>query len=378
MYFLTPARTPRVALVHDYLVVRGGAERALLALADLFPAAPIYTSVYRPKSTLPEFAQLDVRPLWTTNLPGTVTSYRRWVLAFALAFERLRLADFDLVISLSSGFAKGAGADARLRFAWCLTPPRFLWPIGGSAESPSRLEALGRAGVGPFLRRLDLRGASRVDLFAAISENVRARIRRIYGRESEVLTPPIDTDMFRPRGSHVNREDFYLLVGRLVAYKRFDVVIEALAQLGRPLVICGTGPDRQRLEAVAKQNVQFAGHVSDAGLVDLYCGARAVIVPGEEDWGMIGLEANACGCPVVAAAWGGNIETVRDGATGVLYDPNRPAGLTEGIRRLESLSFDPATLREHAVRFGTTRFRARVAEIVEPMLQSVGPGEAKR
>jgi glycosyltransferase involved in cell wall biosynthesis len=360
---------PKVALVHDYLVIRGGAERALLALSRVFPDAPIYTSIYRPDTTLPAFAQLDVRPLWSDRLPGDARTYRMWIMAFALAFEGLRLKGYDLVISNSSGFAKSAGADALRRFAWCQTPPRFLWPTGGSGEPPSRLEAVGRLGLAPVLRQLDVRAAKRVDLFAANSVNVQDRIARFYGQDSRILYPPIDTGLFRPIVTTAGREDFFLLVGRMVRYKRFDVVIEAFNRLGRRLVICGTGPDRARLEAIAGPTVHFLGHVPDEDLVGLYSKALAVIVPGEEDWGMIGLEANACGCPVVAAAWGGSVESVRDGVTGVLYDPGQPDALASAIGRLETISFDPNLLREHAAGYGEERFEDRVTEIIDPLLQ---------
>jgi glycosyltransferase involved in cell wall biosynthesis len=157
-------------------------------------------------------------------------------------------------------------------------------------------------------------------------------------------------------------------VGRLVRYKRFDAVIEAFNQLGRRLVICGTGPDRFRLETLAGPSVRFAGHVPDTDLIDLYSTARAVVIPGEEDWGMIGLEANACGCPAVAAAWGGSVESVRDGISGILYDPQQRDGLVEAIGRLESTSFDPLVLRDHAGKYGEEQFRDSVSQLVNPML----------
>jgi glycosyltransferase involved in cell wall biosynthesis len=213
-----------------------------------------------------------------------------------------------------------------------------------------------------------MRAANRVDLFSANSANVRARIRRFYGREAEILYPPINTDLFRCDHPFANRKDFFLVVGRLVRYKRFDSVIRVCNEMSRRLLICGDGPDRARLEMIAGPTVQFAGHVTDADLVGLYSRARAVIVPGEEDWGMIGLEANACGCPALAAAWGVNKESVRDGVTGILYDAEQVGGLADGIERLQTTSFDPSVLIEHAGNYSEYRFRHRIDEIVGPLL----------
>jgi len=357
-----PVAKPKIALVHDYMVVRGGAERVLLSLARLFPHAPIYTAIYRPETTMPEFAELDVRPLWPSRLPLDQATYRPWVLAYALAFARLALKGFDVVLSHTSGFAKSAGAAAAARVSLCVTPPRFIWPCGLSSAAAGHLERAGLAILRPWLRRLDVAAAQRVDIFAANSENTRARIRRFYGRDAEVVYPPVDTVRFQPRS---RRTDSYLVVGRLVRYKRFDRVVSACNRLHKNLTVVGTGPDEQRLRGLAGSSVIFVGFVPDADLTGLYSSARALIVPGEEDLGLTNLEANACGCPVIAAARGGSLETVVDGVTGVLYDPDDENALDRALQRFESMDFSTARLRSHALAFGEDRFHKRVAELVE-------------
>src|ERR1700694_4646360 len=243
---------PRIAIVHDYLVARGGAERLLLLLAEEFPNAPIYTSIHRQETTLPEFAELDVRTLWPSRLPVDNRTYRPWILAYAYAFERLQLPNYDLTISVSSSFAKSAGSLSKHRLAVCLTPPRFIWPCGASSDDAGRLELAGRQLLRPLLRRMVRRAARRIAPFLAISAVVRDRIRLFYGRESTVVNPPIDCSRFA-LGTGPRRG--FLTVGRLVRYKGFDRVIATLSKVGRPLTVVGTGPDERRLRMLAGTQV---------------------------------------------------------------------------------------------------------------------------
>jgi glycosyltransferase involved in cell wall biosynthesis len=354
--------TQRVALIQDYLIVRGGAERLLLSLARVFPGAPIYTSIYRPETTRPEFAEMDVRPLWSSRLPVDRATYRPLVPVYALAFEQLTLEGFDVAFSLAGAFAKGAGRRAGTRVSMCLTPPRFVWPVGVSSAPAGRIESLGQSIMRPGLRRIDLAAARRVDAFAAISNNVRDRIRRFYGRDATVIYPPVEIEEF-PRPAGLVR-DGYLMVGRLIAYKRFDDVIRLMNKLKKPLTVIGTGPDETRLRSIAGPTVTFAGYLPDAELAQAYASVHALIAPGEEDWGLTILEANACGCPVVAAARGGSMESVVDGETGILYDPDDPAGLESAIQAFERKSFPVATLRAHSERFSFSRFTSEVKALV--------------
>jgi glycosyltransferase involved in cell wall biosynthesis len=353
----------RVALIQDYLIVRGGAERLLLSLAQVFPGAPIYTSIYRPETTRPEFADLDVRPLWSSRIPVDSATYRPFVPAYALAFEQLGLEEFDVAFSLTGAFAKSAGRRAGTRVSMCLTPPRFVWPVGVSSTPSGRVETVGQSIMRPWLRRLDLAAARRVDAFAAISNNVRDRIQRFYGRDASVVYPPVEIEKF-PLPDTQSREG-YLMVGRLNAYKRFDEVIGLMNRLQKPLTVIGTGPDETRLRALAGPTIKFAGYLSDAELARAYAAAQALVAPGEEDWGLTILEANACGCPVVAAARGGSMESVRDGETGILYNPDDPAGLENAISAFERTPFPFATLRAHAEQFSESRFHSEVEALVD-------------
>ena len=356
---------PRVALVHDYLVATGGAERVLLSLHRLFPRAPIYTAIFRPATTLPEFSDLDVRPLWPDHLPLSARTYRAAVAAFAVAFEGLRLEDCDIVVSSSSGFAKSAGSRARRRVCYCYTPPRFIWPLGASSEPAGRLEAAGRAVMRPALRRLDLTAARRVDRFATTSRHVEARIHKFYGRDAAVIHPAIELGRFHASAS---RGGNYLLVGRLARYRRFEDVVAAMAALDLPLTVVGTGPAEPALRRLAGPATRFAGRVSDLELADLYSTARALVVPGEEDWGLAALEANASGCPVIAAAVGGSRETVVDGLTGVLYNPSEPGALAAAVARFDTMSFDSGALRAHASKYSEESFHRGFAELVDEVM----------
>jgi glycosyltransferase involved in cell wall biosynthesis len=359
----------RVALVHDYLVLTGGAERTFAAIARMFPEAPIYTGIYRAETTWPYFRQRNVRPLWSSRLPLDHRSYRLAVPAYAHAFERLRLEGYDLVVSSSSAFAKNAGAGAGAHVAYIHTPPRFLWPCGASSKTAPAAERLLGAALRPWLRPRDLVAAGRPRALVANSDLVRERVRRFYGREATVVHPPLGLEA--PVLGSGPREG-YLVVGRMTRYKGYDRAIAACAALGRPLTIVGSGQDERRLRALAGPSVRFESVVAERRLVQLYGSARALLVPGEEDWGLTPVEANACGCPVVAAARGGCLESVLNGVTGVLYDPDDPSGLENAIPRLEAMELDPWRLREHAMGFGEEAFHGGLRTVLERVMSAEG------
>jgi glycosyltransferase involved in cell wall biosynthesis len=346
-----------VALVHDYLVMTGGAERTFGAIARLFPESPIYTAVYRRDTAMADFRSRDVRSLWSDRIPVDKRTYRGAFPAYALAFEGLRLEGFDVVISSSSGFAKSAGSRARTRVCYCHTPPRFLWPSGGSAERAGRLERIASRSLRVPLRRLDRAAARRVERFVANSDLTRRRIKRFYNRDAEVVHPPVDVERFQPNGGG---RTHYLVVGRLVPYKRFDIAVEVCTTTDRPLVVVGEGREMRRLQSMAGPTISFAGAVSEDELVRLYSTAHALLLPGEDDWGMTCTEANACGCPVVAAARGGSAESVVDGVNGVLYDPNVVASLTDALERFEALGLSADVARDHAMQFREEEFGRRL------------------
>ena len=362
----------KVALVHDYLVDAGGAERALLELQRIFPDAPIFTSVYDPATAPAEFRASSVH---TASLLRPVATKRRYKLAlplYPLVFAGRRLRGYDLVVSSASAFAKSVGVEAPTRHVcYCYTPPRFVWQLDGYA----RQEQLGLGAeltvraLRPYFKMVDRRTAASVDRFVAISETVRGRIRHSYGRDADVVPPPVDVERF-----HVGdgAGEYFLVVSRLNRYKRVDLVIEAFNRLGLPLVVVGTGADEQRLRALAGPTIRFAGRVPDGELATVYGRASALVLAGEEDFGLTPLEANASGRPVIAYAAGGALETVVADQTGVLFAKQSVESLIDAVQRFQQVTFDGAGLRRHAERFSCAFFRSRMLEIFRRVLSEPG------
>jgi glycosyltransferase involved in cell wall biosynthesis len=341
----------------------GGAERTFLSICRMFPEAPVYTAIYRPDTAMREFGGRPIRTLWPNRLPLNRDTYRVAFPAYALAFERLRLDRFDLVISSSSAFAKAAGSGARVRVAYCHTPPRFVWPIGESSAVGGVAERSASTALRPWLRWLDARAAARVTSFVANSARTAQRVRRFYHRDAEVIHPPVDDRWFR-RSAPSGEPGFYLAVGRLVPYKGFEETVRACTALGRRLVVVGSGREGERLHVSAGPTIEFLGNVPEAELANLYASARALIVAGEDDWGMTPLEANASGCPVIAAARGGSLESVVDGVTGILYDPTMEA-LSSAIQRFEGHIFNEEDLVGHARQFDERAFQGQLSAALD-------------
>jgi glycosyltransferase involved in cell wall biosynthesis len=358
-------RPPRVAILHDYLNQYGGAERVLEQLHALFPEAPIFTSMYAPDKMPPAYRQWDIRTSFMQRLPWVTTHHQPYLPVYPLAFESFDLSRFDIVLSNSSAFCKGAVTPPEtLHICYCLTPMRWVWRYGDYVER-ERLGTLARLALPPlihYLRLWDVSTAQRVDRFVAISTTIAGRIRKFYGREAEVIYPPVDTGRFVPGGQ---RGDYYLTVARLNPYRRIDLVVDAFNQLGLPVKIVGDGRHRAALEANARPNVQFLGRVDDAALVQLYQGCKGYLFPAEEDFGIAPVEAQAVGRPVVAYAAGGALDTVIDGETGVYFHEQSAAALAEAVRRLESSRLDPKRIRANALRFGTHVFSESLTRYVE-------------
>ena len=344
-----------IALVHDYLNQRGGAERVVLELASIWPCAPIYTSLYRPQSTFPEFASRDVRPSALDRVPVD-RGFRNLFALYPAAFRSLGEIDADVVIASSSGWAHIARTATRaLHVVYCHTPARWLYGaeyLGGPRRT-SRRQALLRPAAGTF-RRIDRRAASRAALYIANSREVQRRIRETYGIESVVVHPPVDTERYSPRP----RGERLLVVSRLLPYKRVDLVVRAAGRLGLGLDVVGEGPMLGELRAIAGAGVTFHGAVSADRLVDLLEGARAVCVAGTEDFGMVAVEAQAAGKPVVAHARGGALETVEDGVTGVLFEEQTQESVAAAIAACERVQSTPEEIAARAARFGRAAFRS--------------------
>jgi len=356
----------RVAIVHDWLNQNGGAERVLEALHGMYPQAPIFTSMYAPDRLPAEYRSWDIRTSFMQRLPLVKAHHQPFLPLYPLAFAGFDLSGFDLVISNSSAFCHGVRTPPEtLHVNYCLTPPRFLW----SSETYLARERAGsllRLPLKPLLavlRRWDVASVRGVDAFAGISQAVVERIRRCYGREASLIYPPVDTDGFAPVPEH-EVEDFYLIVARLVPYRRIDLAIEACNRLRVPLLVVGEGRAGAALEAKAGPTVRFLGRQPAAEVARLMARCRAFIFPGEEDFGMAPVEAQAAGRPVVAYAAGGSLETVVDGETGVLFREPTVESLMEAIERGRGIAFDPGRLRRHARLFDVGVFRERISAFV--------------
>lgn len=358
-----------VGLVHDYLLVMRGAERTFAAMADCFPAAPVYTLLYDETGTNRQFADRDVRTSYLQRLGIRQQGFRRLLPLYPHAVGRLPVHQHDLVVSSSSAFAHGARhrPDA-MHVCYCHTPFRYAWFERERAlgEVPRPLRPPLRTALAAT-RSWDRRAAARVTHYIANSELSRERIERYLGREATVVHPPVDVERFAPAAGTTDTpaptpdpEDWFLIVCELVRHKQVDVALDAARRAGRRVKVVGTGPDLQRLRAMHAGTGEFLGRVDDATLTALHRRALATIVPNVEEFGIVAVEAQASGRPVVAADGGGARETVLDGVTGVLTAPGDVDALAEALAHTDWTRFDPAAARAQAQRFSAAAFRARL------------------
>ena len=358
----------KAALVHDWMNQIGGAEDVLETMAGMFPEAPIFTSLYAPDRMPGHWRQWDIRTSFINRLPFARKKQQLYFPLYPLAFEQFDTSGYDLILSNKSGFCHGViTAPETVHICYCLTPTRYVWRFEQYAEK----ESLGRPIrllIKPFLaylRMWDLKAAGRVDHFIAISEEVRRRIAETYGRESTIIYPPVDIGRFEPS---TVVEEYYLFVGRLVPYRRIDLLIEAFNQMDRPLVIAGSGRDRQRLEAMAGPTITFLGYVPDEKLPDLFARSRAFVFPGEEDFGIAPIQAMASGRPVIAYAAGGAVETVVPGA-GLLFAEQSVAVMIEAVESFDPDSVNQIFIRAHAEKYDAALFQQRLAAFIEQKLE---------
>jgi len=360
----------RIALIHDWLNQIGGAEDVLEALVEMYPDAPIYTSMYAPEIMPIGYRAWDIRVTWMDRLPGIYRHHQVYLPLYPLAFQGLDLAGYDVILSNKSGFCHGVRAPhGAVHICYCLTPTRYIWNLRDYVQR-EQLPAIAGAILPPviaLLRRWDWAAAQRVHHFIAISTEVQARIKRYYGRESVIIPPPVDTSRFQPAARH---DDYFLILSRLIPYKRIDLAVEAFNELGLPLVIAGDGRDRSRLQAMAKSNITFVGFVDDAHAADLIAHCRAFIFPGLEDFGIAPVQAQAAGRPVVAFAGGGALDTVQEGVTGLFFREPTPSSLADAIRRFDDRRFDPATIREFALQFDTRVFKRNLSALIADKVHS--------
>jgi glycosyltransferase involved in cell wall biosynthesis len=360
----------RVALVHDWLNQMGGAERMLLAMARMFPDAPIFTAIYDPASVDPAFRSLDIRTSFMQRFPFVKRRHQPFLPFYPLAFEQFDLSAYDLVISDSSAFAKGVitRPDA-LHINYCHTPMRYAWGFENYV-SRERVGGFSRIALAPimnWLRMWDVTTAARVDYFIANSPAVAARIAKYYRRESVYIPPPVDTSRFTVSRTH---GDYFLIISRLIPYKRIDLAVEAFTKIGAPLRIIGSGRDEKALRAMAGKNITFLGRLNDQEAREQLAGCRAFIFPGEEDFGIAPVEAQAAGKPVIAYGAGGALATVLLGRTGIFFDQQTPQALANAVTSFRDEMFDPETIRRHAEEFDTSRFIVRLMSFIRARAQS--------
>lgn len=355
----------RVALVHDYLNQMGGAEKVLLTLHDLFPQAPIYTSIYAPRQVDARFRTMDIRTSFMQRMPFVKNHHQPFLPLYPHAFERMDLRAYDLVVSDSSAFAKGiVTREDALHICYCHTPMRWAWTYDDYVER-ERLGRVARTFLPPFitwLRNWDYATAARVDYFVANSPVVAARIAKYYRREAVVIPPPVETSRFYVAPQP---EDYFLIVSRLVPYKRIDLAVKAFTMLGLPLRIIGSGRDERELRRSAGKNIQFLGRLGDDEVRSQLARCRALIFPGEEDFGITPVEAQASGRPVIAYAAGGALASVIEGSTGIFFSQQTPESLAEAVMSFRDEYFNPQAIRRHAEEFDTQRFMRRFTQFVE-------------
>lgn len=356
----------KVALVHDWLNQVGGAEDVLDVMVEMFPEAPLYTSLYWRAGMPAHMKQWDIRTSFINKLPFAQRKQQLYFPLYPTAFEQFDFRGYDVVLSNKSGFCHGIITDPEtVHICYCLTPTRYVWRYQQYAEQEN-LSRLVRMGLVPFLgylRQWDRLAADRVDHFIAISEVVRQRISKVYRRDATIIYPPVDTGRFGPVAPQ-EVEDYYFFVGRLVPYRRLDLLIEAFNQLGRPLVVAGSGRDRERLEALAKDNIKFLGYVSDEELPNWLAKCRAFVWPGEEDFGIAPIQAMAAGRPVIAYAAGGALDTVIPG-TGQLFTEQTVAAIIAAVEQSDTITVNPEFIRQHAAQFDTAVFKEKLGRFIE-------------
>jgi len=365
----------KVALVHDWLTGMRGGEKCLEILCELFPDATLHTLLHKQGSVSDTISRMKIETSFVQNLPFVAGHYRKYLPLFPTAIEQFDLTGYDLVISSSHCVAKGViTSPETCHICYCHTPMRYAWEMYYTYFSKNSLNPLVRWSV-PFfmnyLRTWDEKSSDRVDHFVANSQNVRRRIRKHYRRDAEVIYPPADTGYF---GLGRDQGDYFLVVSALVPYKRIDLAVMAFNQLGLPLIIVGEGAERKKLMKMAKANIKFIDWQSGPELIGYYQRCRALIFPGEEDFGIVPAEAQACGRPVIAFGKGGATESVKgafpdqditSSHTGAFFRPQTARALIQAVGRFESARFDPERIREHALRFDKEVFRERLREFIE-------------
>lgn len=360
-------RFPRAAVAHEWLTIPGGSEQVVYAILGLLPNAELFTSIYDPAPWPELLRRHPVHTSFLNRVPGAKRRYTHLLPLMDPAFRSFDLSGFDLVVSSNHACAKNVRVPAGVpHVCYCHTPMRYAWDPGflkGESIGPvaRSLVPLGTA----WLRRVDRKRAAGPDVYVANSSFVAGRIREVYNRESRVIHPPVEVS--RLLDAERDPGEAYLVFGRLVPYKRVDVAIQACERLGRRLIVAGAGRDLDRLRGLSSSTTEFVGHVPDNHVPALFARARALLFPGLEDFGIVPVEAQAAGMPVIAYGAGGVRDSVLDGRTGVLYDDQAVDGLCEGILKFESMTFDEREMRANAARFSPEQFALGFGRLLQSL-----------
>jgi len=365
----------KTAIVHYWLVGMRGGEKVLQALCELYPDADLFTHVVVPERISPDILQHRIQTSFIARLPRASRWYKRYLPLMPLALEQLDLSQYDLVISSESGPAKGViPAPGAVHVCYCHSPMRYVWNMYHAyRNSAGRFSKVLIPYLAHYLRSWDQMAATRVDSFAANSRNVAARIKRYYGRSAAVVYPPVEVDSFSPV-PRSELSDFYLMVGELVSYKRPDLAIEAFNRSGKKLIVIGGGEMLSALRRTARRNITFLGPQPFEVLKSHYAHCRALIFPGEEDFGIVPVEAMASGRPVIAYGRGGVVETVMHERTGYLFHEQTADALAAAVERMGDCNMDPAQIVAHARSFSPGRFKREMTRVVDEAIADNGVG----
>ena len=368
-----PANKPKIVIVHDWLTNMGGAENVVLALAEAFPGAPIYTSQYSPEK-MPGFAKLDVRTTYLQKLPGPLKKMHKFFPMLRVhAFRKLDLSEFDIIISSSTAESKQVRKtrDDQIHISYCHTPIRYYWSHYAEYKKDpgfgkiNWLVRLSMPLLVPPLKKADYKAAQAVDVFIANSDGVKDRIKKYYDRNATVIHPPVDINRFTPARE---RDTYYVALGRQVPYKRIDLAVSAATQLSIPLKVFGNGSEHERLKELAGPTVKFYtdrfGDASDANVTKALEHARGFIFPADEDFGIVQVEALAAGAPVIAYKKGGALDIIQDSESGIFFDTQTTDSVVEAIKKTEATTFLPGTLRRKAKRFEKSLFISKIRKVV--------------
>ena len=355
----------KVAIVHDYLNQYGGAERVIEVMHEIFPEAPVFTSIYQPENMPDSFKKMDIRVTFMQKFPFLDRFYKKYFMLYPIAMKSLKVKDFDIIISSSSSFAKGVRKRKNaVHVCYCYTPTRFVWYYNSYIKKENFSKIISTFLLPLFIKSLkkwDLKAVEGVDKFIAISNHIKNKIKACYKRDSEVIYPPVDFEKFKINEASKERGSYFLVVSRLNAYKNIDMAINACKKLNQNLKIIGTGLYLKELKKIAgdSKKIEFLGRVSDEELCSYYSGCRALIFPGEEDFGISPLEAQASGRPVIAYAKGGALETIIDGETGIFFKEDNEDSLSESISDFINMenNFIPEVIRKHALKFDKEVFK---------------------